>query len=87
VNGWKGVRVCYYWVCALRIDAAKMCTVDAMCTSVFPGTFYVFRCCVVNVAVMFLLLLYGSYVYVTRCMSLVRFLCYKMYNDMLANLI
>jgi hypothetical protein len=28
----------YYWVCALRIDAVKMCVVDAMFTSVFSGT-------------------------------------------------
>jgi hypothetical protein len=34
--------VCYYWVCALKIDAAKMCAVDAMFISVFLGTGYGF---------------------------------------------
>jgi hypothetical protein len=30
-------------VCALKIDAAKMCVVDAMFTSVFLGMICVFR--------------------------------------------
>jgi hypothetical protein len=32
----------YYWVCALRTDAAKMCAVDAMFTSVSLGAVCVF---------------------------------------------
>jgi hypothetical protein len=42
-SGRGGVRLCCYWVFVLRVDAAKMCAVDAMFTSVFLGTVYVFR--------------------------------------------
>jgi hypothetical protein len=48
--------VCYYWVCALRIDAAKMRPVDAMFSAV-------------GVAAVILLLPYSNYVYVIRCLE------------------
>jgi hypothetical protein len=43
VSGRGGVRVCYYWMCALRIDTAKMRPVDAMFIPVFLGKDYIFR--------------------------------------------
>jgi hypothetical protein len=36
-EGNGGVGVCYYFVCALIIDAAKMCAVDTMFICVFLG--------------------------------------------------
>jgi hypothetical protein len=70
---WKGngcVGVCYYLVRALRIDSAKMCAVDgdvylclSWCGCVRLG------CCVLSVAIVFLLLSYGNYVSVTRCLE------------------
>jgi hypothetical protein len=43
VSGSGGGRVYCYWVYVLRIDAAKMLPVDAMFTSVFLGTVFVYR--------------------------------------------
>jgi hypothetical protein len=62
VSGKGGVLVCVFnWVCAPRIDAAKMRLVDRMFSSFFVR-FVFLGCCAV--AVMFLLLLYGNYIYV-----------------------
>jgi hypothetical protein len=69
VSGRGGVRVCYCCVCALRIDAEKMCAVDMMFTSGFLGTVLFIGCCALSIAVMFSLLPYGNYVYVTRCLE------------------
>jgi hypothetical protein len=52
-----GVGVGYYWGCALGIDAAKMCSSDAV---VF------LRCCAISVVVVVLLLQYGNYICLAR---------------------
>jgi hypothetical protein len=63
------VMVCYYLVYALRIDVAKMWAVDVVFTSAFVGMGCVFRMLSSKHRVMFLLFLYGNYVYDTRCLE------------------
>jgi hypothetical protein len=56
-------------VCALIIDATKMCAVDAMFTCVFLVAVVFVGCCAVSVTVVLLLLPYGKYVCVIRCLE------------------